>query len=293
ESPAELTLLQQVAQRLDKPAAVSIRVNPDVDAHTHPYIATGLQENKFGIAVEDAMALYQHAKTLSHIKLHGIDCHIGSQITELAPFLAALDKVLALMQQLKKSGINLQHLNLGGGLGVRYHDEQPPHPSEYGVAIKQRLADSGFNGTLILEPGRAIAANAGILVTQVLYLKTNADKHFAIVDAGMNDLLRPALYQAWQEVLPVQQQSKAVMQNYDIVGPICETGDFIAKQRELALTAGDLLAVRGAGAYGFSMSSNYNSRPRVAEVLVDGDQTHLVRARESYEELFSNEFMLP
>lgn len=293
ESGAELELLQQVAYRLDKPAAVSIRVNPDVDAKTHPYIATGLQENKFGIAVDDAMALYQHASKLSHIKLHGIDCHIGSQITELAPFLAALDKVLALMQQLKKSGINLQHLNLGGGLGVRYHDEQPPHPSEYGVAIKQRLADSGFNGMLILEPGRAIAANAGILVTQVLYLKTNADKHFAIVDAGMNDLLRPALYQAWQEVLPVQQQSKAAIQSYDIVGPICETGDFIAKQRELALTAGDLLVVRGAGAYGFSMSSNYNSRPRVTEILVDGDQAHLVRARESYAELFSNEFMLP
>lgn len=290
ESLAELLQLQQLAEQMKLIAPISIRVNPDVDAKTHPYIATGMQENKFGVNVEQALVMYQQAKQSPYLAVRGIDCHIGSQLTELAPFLAALDKVMALVERLKALGIELQHMNLGGGLGVCYKDEQPPHPTEYGLALKARLGDTALE--LILEPGRAIAANAGILVTEVLSLKHNPLKHFAIIDAGMNDLLRPALYQAWQNVIPVNEKSEQEAFCYDVVGPVCETGDFLAKSRQLSLTAGDLLAVRGAGAYGFSMSSNYNSRPRAAEIMVDGDQAHVVRKRETFEQLFMNEFVI-
>lgn len=287
ESEAELHRLQRVAAALNKTAKIAIRVNPDVDAQTHPYISTGLTENKFGVTVEQAIQLYQQANTMPNIEIIGIDCHIGSQLTTLQPFLDALDKVIAVVDQLQQLGITIHHLNLGGGLGVTYNDEQPPLPSDYAKALFEKLNGKPFK--LILEPGRAIAANAGILITQVEYLKNNGDKHFAIVDAGMNDLLRPALYQAYQKVLPAVCKATGEKQCYDIVGPVCETGDFIAKSRELRLQAGDLLVVRGVGAYGFSMSSNYNSRPRVAEVMVDGAQMHLVRQRETIENLYSLE----
>ena len=296
ESEAELHQLQAIAKQANSIAPISIRVNPDVDAKTHPYIATGLQENKFGVDVESAMVLYQQAVKMSHLAVHGIDCHIGSQLTELEPFLAALDKVVGMIVRLKDLDITLQHMNLGGGLGVCYQDEHPPHPSDYGMALKERL-----NGILpqlgslqlILEPGRVITANAGILVTEVLSLKHNPEKRFAIIDAGMNDLLRPALYQAWHNIIPVNELSDAEQFCYDVVGPVCETADFLAKARQLSLNAGDLLAVRGAGAYGFCMSSNYNSRPRVAEIMVDGDQAYLVRKRESFEQLIVNESVIP
>lgn len=291
ESAAELERINQVAGKVGKKAPVSFRVNPDVDAGTHPYISTGLKENKFGINIDEAPALYQHAATLAHIEIKGVDCHIGSQLTEVQPFLDALDRVLILVDTLAEQGIELSHIDVGGGLGVCYNDEQPPHPNEYAKAIADKIADRDI--TLIYEPGRAIMANAGILVTEVEFLKTNQGKHFAIVDAAMNDLLRPSLYQAWQNIIPVAQRHDEPAVNYDIVGPICETGDFLGKNRELAIKAGDLLAVRSAGAYGFTMSSNYNSRPRVAEVMVDDKQSCLVRARETIEQLWQGEQILP
>jgi len=290
ESSAELLRLQQVASGLGIKAKVSFRVNPDVDAKTHPYIATGLKDNKFGIDIESAEALYQQAAELSHIELRGIDCHIGSQLTELAPFLHALSHLLDLQDRLAASGIAIKHLNLGGGLGVRYRDETPPSSAEYVNAVRQML--KGRDLTLIFEPGRSVVANAGVLLTKVEHLKHSAHKNFAIVDAAMNDLIRPALYQAWMAIEPVSPRA-GEKRCYDLVGPVCETGDFIGKQRELALAEGDLLAVRSAGAYGFSMSSNYNSRPRAAEVLVDGSKCHLVRRRETVDELFAGESLLP
>ena len=292
ESAAELVRINQVAGELNKVAPISLRVNPDVDAGTHPYISTGLKENKFGISFDDAKALYLEADRLPHLAVKGIDCHIGSQLTQLAPFLDALDRVLLLIDELSALGIALSHLDVGGGLGVRYQDETPPHPDEYAKAIAERLA--GYEHlTLIYEPGRAIMANAGILVTEVELLKTNQQRNFAIVDAAMNDLIRPSLYQSWQEIIAVESRSDIKEQPYDVVGPICETGDFLGKDRQLSIQAGDLLAVRSAGAYGFTMSSNYNSRPRAAEVLVDGDQSYLIRERETIEQLWQGERLLP
>ncbi|MDC4234661.1 diaminopimelate decarboxylase [Pasteurella multocida] len=292
ESVAELYRINQVAGEMGKTAPISLRVNPDVDARTHPYISTGLKENKFGISVAEARNVYQLANQLPHIQITGMDCHIGSQLTELQPFLDATDRLIVLMEQLKQDGIQLKHLDLGGGLGVPYTNENPPHPSEYASALLDKLK-AYHELEIILEPGRAITANAGILVTKVEYLKHNEDRHFAIVDAGMNDMIRPALYQAYMNIIEVDRtltRDKAV---YDVVGPICETSDFLGKQRELAIAAGDYLAQRSAGAYGASMSSNYNSRSRTAEVMVDGDQVHLIRRRETLEELWALEQLLP
>jgi len=253
--------------------------------------SAGLKENKFGIPMDRAFSLYQEAATLSNVHIIGVDCHIGSQLMELTPFMDALDRLLVLVDQLSEQGIDIQHLDLGGGLGVRYRDEQPPEPSEYAAAILEKL--QGRSLEIILEPGRAIAGNAGILVTRVEYIKSNPDKNFAVVDAAMNDLLRPALYDAWHDIIPVHPRSSGEAQHFDIVGPVCESGDFLAKDRELILQENDLLAVRTAGAYGFTMSSNYNSRPRAAELLVDGKEVHLVRARESVEQLYADESVLP
>jgi diaminopimelate decarboxylase len=286
----ELERINKIAGELNLVAPVSFRVNPDVDANTHPYISTGLKENKFGIAIENALEAYQHAASLPNIEVVGIDCHIGSQLTETRPFLDALDKVLVLVEKLKSAGITLKHLDLGGGLGIQYRDETPPEPSEYISAILARLGKTDLE--IMLEPGRAIVGNAGILVTRVEYLKPTQHKNFAIVDAAMNDLIRPALYSAWQEIIPVQLGSNASEMIWDIVGPVCETGDFLGKQRALKLTEGDLLAVRSSGAYGFTMSSNYNSRPRVAEIMVDGEKIHVVRARETLAQLWQGEAVL-
>ena len=287
----ELDRINRIAAELGVVANISIRVNPDVDAQTHPYISTGLKENKFGLDIETAFIEYQRAKQLKSLNIVGLDCHIGSQLTEVTPFVDALDRVLGLLQRLEAVGIKIEHLDLGGGLGIRYRDEQPVLPEDYVKALYQRLGDSPYE--IILEPGRAIAGNAGILVTKVEYIKPTADKQFAIIDAAMNDLMRPALYQAWQEIVPVRLGSKAEAAVYDIVGPVCETGDFLGKDRELAISAGDLLAVRSSGAYGFTMSSNYNSRPSVAEVMIDGDQQHLIGQRQSVESLWQNEHLLP
>ncbi len=292
ESEAELVLLDQVATQMGTQAPVSLRVNPDVDAGTHPYISTGLRDNKFGVPVAEAERLYGLAHAMPGIKLVGVDCHIGSQLTELAPFLDALERILALVDTLQKSGIELRHLDLGGGLGVPYTDEQPPLPRTYAAAIRDRL-QGHRHLDLILEPGRAIAANAGVLLTRVEYLKPTADKDFAIVDAAMNDLIRPALYSAVQQIVPVDRTAAGREGIYDVVGPVCETGDFLGKQRKLVLAPGALLAVRSSGAYGFTMSSNYNSRPRAAEVMVDGDRAYLVRQRESIADLFASEQLLP
>ncbi len=291
ESAAELYRVEQVAAECGKQAPISLRVNPDVDAQTHPYISTGLKENKFGIDMGAALDLYRYAAQSAHLEVAGIDCHIGSQLTQIMPFLDALDRVLATVNQLSAEGIQLRHLDLGGGLGVTYNAETPPHPTEYAQAVLERIKGSGL--TLVLEPGRSIAANAGIMVTRVEFLKDNGHKHFAIVDAAMNDLIRPALYSAWQNIIPVQPHQEGTEAAFDIVGPVCETGDFIGKDRVLNLKAGDLLAVRSAGAYGFVMSSNYNSRPRVAEIMVDGVSTHVVRRRESFEDLYASESLLP
>lgn len=290
ESQAELYCLERVAAEKSVQAPVSLRVNPDVDAKTHPYISTGLKDNKFGIAIEDALDVYQYISMSEHLKVEGVDCHIGSQLTEVTPFVDALDRVLALVDRLAAKNIELHHLDLGGGLGIRYQHESPPLPEEQMAALLQRL--QGRNFEILIEPGRAIAGNAGILLTQVLYLKHNQDKNFAIVDAAMNDLMRPALYDAWQAIVPVQENSSAQSKVYDVVGPICETGDFLGKERELAIEQGELLAIRSAGAYGFSMSSNYNSRPRVAEVMVDGDKHQVIRQRETVEQLFADESIL-
>ena len=292
ESEAELLRINQVAGEMGKIAPISLRVNPDVDAHTHPYISTGLKENKFGVSVEQAREVYKLAATLPNIKVVGMDCHIGSQLTELQPFLDAVDRLIVLMKQLKQDGIHLKHLDLGGGLGVTYTDEAPPHPTEYAKALWEKL--SAFSELeIIVEPGRAITANAGILVTKVEYLKSNESRNFAIVDAGMNDMIRPALYQAYMNILEIDRTLAREEKMYDVVGPICETSDFLGKQRKLAIAEGDYLAQRSAGAYGASMSSNYNSRPRTAEVMVDGDKAHLIRRREALNELWQLESLLP
>lgn len=292
ESEAELLRINQIAGDMGKIAPISLRVNPDVDAHTHPYISTGLKENKFGVSVEQAREVYKLAATLPNIKIVGMDCHIGSQLTELQPFLDAVDRLIVLMEQLKQDGIHLKHLDLGGGLGVTYTDEAPPHPTEYAKALWEKL--SAFSELeIIVEPGRAITANAGILVTKVEYLKSNESRNFAIVDAGMNDMIRPALYQAYMNILEIDRTLAREEKMYDVVGPICETSDFLGKQRKLAIAEGDYLAQRSAGAYGASMSSNYNSRPRTAEVMVDGDKAHLIRRREALNELWQLESVLP
>ena len=290
ESTDELERLQEVAAELGVRAPVSLRVNPDVDAGTHPYISTGLKENKFGIDIAAAEDVYVRAAQLPNLDVIGVDCHIGSQLTTLAPFLDALDRLLDLVDRLGECGIYLRHIDLGGGLGVRYSEEQPPLVADYIQAVRERL--DGRELTLVFEPGRFIVANAGVLLTQVEYLKHTEHKDFAIVDAAMNDLIRPALYQAWMNVSPVKPR-EGQARAYDIVGPICETGDFLAKERELVLAEGDLLAVHSAGAYGFVMSSNYNTRGRCAEVLVDGDQAFEVRRRETVAELFAGESLLP
>ncbi|WP_449430607.1 diaminopimelate decarboxylase [Pseudomonas putida] len=290
ESTDELERLQVVAAEMGKVAPVSLRVNPDVDAGTHPYISTGLKENKFGIAIADAEEVYVRAAQLPNLEVVGVDCHIGSQLTTVAPFLDALDRLLALIDRLGECGIHLRHLDLGGGVGVRYRDEEPPLAGEYIKAIRERVGDRDL--ALVFEPGRYIVANAGVLLTRVEYLKHTEHKDFAIIDAAMNDLIRPALYQAWMgvsAVTPREGQGRV----YDLVGPICETGDFLAKERELNLAEGDLLAVQSAGAYGFVMSSNYNTRGRCAEVLVDGDQAFEVRRRETVAELYAGESLLP
>ncbi len=292
ESEAELHRIATVAARLGKTAPISLRVNPDIDAKTHPYISTGLKANKFGIDITDAPRIYQLAAAYPQLKVCGVDCHIGSQLTETQPFLDALDKVLALVDQLTTLGIVLSHLDIGGGLGVTYFDETPPHPSDYAAEVVKRLG-AYPHLTLVFEPGRAIMANAGVLLTKVEYLKPGQEKHFAIVDAAMNDLIRPALYSAWMNIVPVKLQPALPTQRYDVVGPVCETGDFLGKDRDLAIAEGDLLAVRSAGAYGFTMSSNYNSRPRAAEVLVDGDKLFVVRQREQWQDLWQGEQLLP
>ena len=288
ESVAELHHINQIAGEMGKVAPISLRVNPDVDAHTHPYISTGLKENKFGVSVDEAREVYKLAATLPHVKITGMDCHIGSQLTELQPFLDATDRLIRLMEQLKEDGITLKHLDLGGGLGVTYTDETPPHPSDYATALLNKLKEYE-DLEIILEPGRAIAANAGILVAKVQYLKSNESRNFAITDTGMNDMIRPALYEAYMNIIEIDRTLGREKAIYDVVGPVCETSDFLGKQRELAIAEGDYIAQRSAGAYGASMSSNYNSRPRTAEVLVDGNKAHLIRRRENLSELWALE----
>lgn len=293
ESGGELERLNGVAGTLGVSAPISLRVNPDVDAETHPYIATGLKENKFGVPIDDAPELFARAASLPNITVMGVDFHIGSQITTLAPFVDALERALALIDSLTDSSISITHLNVGGGLGVRYGDEAPPSPGDYASAIATRLA--GRDLELLVEPGRAIVADAGVLLTRIEYLKLGGERNFAVVDAAMNDLLRPALYDAWQELLPVERSARAAGNGrlFDVVGPVCESADFLAKSRRLAVETGDLIAVASAGAYGFVMSSNYNTRPRAPEVLVDGNTMHLVRAREQVRDLFAGESRLP
>ena len=289
ESEAELDLLNRVARACGKTANISLRVNPDVDANTHPYISTGLRENKFGIDIHKALDVYLRAKEMESLNIVGVDCHIGSQLTETAPFIDALTRVLALADELEKNGINLQHLDLGGGLGVCYKDEKPPHPADYIAELRQHLGER--NLTLILEPGRSIAANAGVLLTRVEYLKPGQEKNFAIVDVAMNDMIRPALYQAWLTIDPVAPRT-GVTSTWDIVGPVCETGDFLGKDRALVIAQGDLLCIGSSGAYGFTMSSNYNSRGRAAEIMVDGFNMQEVRRRETFEDLIRGESLL-
>ncbi|EGR2797830.1 diaminopimelate decarboxylase [Vibrio navarrensis] len=291
ESEPELERLNKVAGELGVKAPISLRINPDVDAQTHPYISTGLRDNKFGIAFDRAPAVYQFAQSLENLNVQGIDCHIGSQLTALAPFIDATDRLLALIDSLKEQGITIRHLDVGGGLGVVYRNELPPQPSEYAKALLGRL-ENHQDLELIFEPGRAIAANAGVLLTKVEFLKHTQHKNFAIIDAAMNDLMRPALYQAWQDIVPVKPRSGEAV-TYDLVGPICETGDFLGKDRSLVLAENDLLAVRSAGAYGFVMSSNYNTRARAAEIMVDGTQSFLVRQREELRSLWELEHILP
>ncbi|KZY68235.1 diaminopimelate decarboxylase [Oleiphilus sp. HI0071] len=282
ESESELYQLNDVAMAMNMQAPVSLRVNPDVDANTHPYISTGLKDNKFGVSIDSAYEIYKKAAQLEGIRVTGIDCHIGSQLTETKPFLDALERVLLVIDQLAEAGIELEHLDIGGGLGVRYADEQPPAPESYVTEVLKKL--EGRNLTIIMEPGRSIAANAGVLLTRVEYLKNNEEKNFAIVDAAMNDLMRPSLYSAWQEIVPVVPRGAGQAKRYDVVGPICETGDFLGKERELNIEEGDLLAIRSAGAYGFAMSSNYNSRNRASELVVDGDRVFVARQRETFED---------
>lgn len=295
ESISELYRINSVAQSLNKKASISIRINPNIDAGTHPYISTGLKENKFGIETEQALTVYHLANELEFIEIKGVDCHIGSQLTEIEPFIEALDKLLALIDQLQEQGITISHLDLGGGLGVPYDKETPPEPTEYMNAIIKRMGERKLK--LIFEPGRAIMANAGVLVMKVEFLKLNDHKNFAIVDAAMNDLIRPALYSAWQNIIPLNNSFtgnvERPLRTYDIVGPICETGDFLGKKRELALAEGDYLVVRSAGAYGSTMSSNYNSRCRPAEVMVDGEKAFVIREREEHRDLWAGEHVLP
>lgn len=291
ESQAELDTLNQVAGEMQLRAPISIRVNPDVDANTHPYISTGLKQNKFGIDVDSAEQVYIYAASLPHIEIIGIDCHIGSQLSKLSPFVDALRRLLVLVDRLQEQGIKLHHIDVGGGLGITYKDEKPPEPAEYARAILDELRDRGV--TILIEPGRAIVGNAGILLTRVSYIKPGEEKNFAIIDAAMNDLIRPSLYAAWQNIIPVVPRQSGDTRTYDLVGPICETGDFLGKDRELIIEAGDLLAVRSAGAYGFSMSSNYNTRPRAAEVMVDGDKFYVIRQRETIDDLLHGESVLP
>lgn len=294
ESEAELYRLDQVAGEVGKTASISLRVNPDVDAQTHPYISTGLKENKFGVAIDDCVAIYERAAKMTNISIKGIDCHIGSQLTTLEPFLDALDLVLERVDELATKGIVLEHIDIGGGLGVCYKDEEPPTPAEYAAALIERLGDRKL--TVIMEPGRSIAANAGLMITQVEFLKPTEAKNFAIVDAAMNDLIRPSLYSAWQNIIPVSPRSNddpIKLDHYDIVGPVCETGDFLGKDRQLKITDGDLLAVCSAGAYGFAMASNYNSRNKPAEIMVDDNHFYTVRRRETHEEQMASESLLP
>jgi len=290
ESASELVRLNDVATYMGKIAPVSLRVNPNVDAKTHPYISTGLKNNKFGVAYEDALDIYLQAAGMSNIAIHGVDCHIGSQITELSPFLDAFDRVLALVDALAENNIQIQHIDLGGGIGICYSDETPPEFTAYAKAMREKLGNRDVK--LVFEPGRALVGNAGVLVTKVEYIKQTETKNFAIVDAAMNDLMRPALYDAYHDIQAVQPRNETAV-NYEIVGPVCESGDFLGHDRELALQEGDLLAIMSAGAYGMSMSSNYNTRPRVAEVMVDGSQCHLIRKRELIADLFANESILP
>ena len=292
ESIPELHRINEVAGEMGKVAPISLRVNPDVDAKTHPYISTGLKENKFGVSVQQAREVYRLAKSLPNVKITGMDCHIGSQLTELQPFLDATDRLIVLMEQLKEDGIELHHLDLGGGLGVPYHGEQPPHPTEYAKALLEKLR-AYPNLEIILEPGRAISANAGILVTKVEYLKSNEDRNFAIVDTGMNDMIRPALYEAYMEITEVDQSLNRQTDIYDVVGPICETSDFLGKARTLSVAEGDYIAMRSAGAYGAAMSSTYNSRPQAVEILVDGAKAHLIKARADFADLWRLERLLP
>ncbi len=291
ESESELERIDGIAREMGLRAPVSLRVNPDVDAKTHPYISTGLKENKFGIAIERAAEVYARAAEMAGIRVLGVDCHIGSQLTRLAPFIDALERVLKLVDQLYEMGIALSHIDLGGGLGIAYKDEEPPLPGDYIAPLLDQLA--GRDLTVLIEPGRAIVGNAGMLLTRVEYLKHHEEKNFAIVDAAMNDLIRPTLYQAWMAIMPVLPREDVATQNYDVVGPICETGDYLGKDRELAIEEGDLLAVRSAGAYGFTMSSNYNTRPRAVELMVDGDKVHVVRERETLAQLWQGEKALP
>jgi len=290
ESDAELDRINEVALANNTRAPISIRVNPDVDAKTHPYISTGLKANKFGVDIDTALHTYQRAANMAGVDIVGMDCHIGSQLTELSPFVDALERVLALANRLRDTGITLKHLDLGGGLGISYHDETPPQPAQYASALLERLKDTDYE--IILEPGRAIMGNAGVLLTTVEFLKHGEEKNFAIVDAAMNDLMRPALYQAWQ-MIELVTSSDTPVEAWDIVGPICETGDFLGKGRQLALQPASLLCVRSAGAYGFAMSSQYNSRPRAVELMVDNDEVHIIRERETIENLIAGEHPLP
>ena len=291
ESLAELDRLNEVAGVLGKVAPVSLRVNPDVDAETHPYIATGLKENKFGIAFEDALMGYEKADSMANLDVVGIDCHIGSQITSMSPFIDALDRLLELVQKIEVTGITLEHIDIGGGLGINYRDETPPSAQEYADEMCAKFTDTKHE--LILEPGRSIVGNAGVLLTQVEYLKQTPDRNFVVVDGAMNDLLRPSLYSAWHDILPLNEQQADTDELVDIVGPICETGDFLGKERHLNLQQDDLLAVCSAGAYGFTMASTYNSRPKICEVMVDGDEVFEIRKRETVEELMTGESLLP
>jgi len=288
ESSAELDRIEQVAAEMNTQAPISIRVNPNVDAKTHPYISTGLKENKFGVDIDDAIALYKKANNFKHINVQGLDCHIGSQLTDVSPFIDALDKVLDLIVKLNDQGIEIAHLDLGGGVGIRYDDEVTINISDYIGKIIEKVG----NLEIILEPGRAIVGNTGTFVTKVEFLKQNSDKSFAIIDGAMNDLLRPAFYNAYHQVLPVNKNAIGIDARWDLVGPICETGDFLAKDRQLSLTEGDYLAIMSAGAYGFTMSSNYNSRPRVAEVMVSNNTHYLIRKRETIQDLFNTEYLI-
>lgn len=296
ESEAELEALNKVAAELGQPASIALRVNPDVDPATHPYIATGLKHNKFGIDIARAETVYRYAQSLPHLRIQGIACHIGSQLTDMAPILEALDRVIKLAGALFDQGISLQHLDLGGGLGIRYNEEQPPLPGDYVGAILARLRsqDARYQRLrLVFEPGRAIVGNAGILLTRVIFLKLGDERNFAVVDAAMNDLLRPALYDAWHDIAPVTVDAPRALRTYDVVGPVCESGDFLGRERALGIDAGDLLAVVSTGAYGATMSSNYNTRPRAPEVMVDGNRFQVVRRRETVAELVAPESQLP